>query len=478
MAPSLTVGRPADAAAADKAASAQGPNVLYLPATSRDRTAVGDRLTRTGVAVTAAPDVTDAVRLLASRRFALCVVDLADDRAAIGAIRVLRSRYAHQPIAAIIDPANPLVAGEALGAATIDLLPWPFDERDVLVVLANARDRSVADTAAASEKPDVEPLFAQSAAMRSVTELVRAAADIRGGVLISGEPGTGRELVARAIHRGAEGNEQGPFVALDCADGSPQELERRLFGLAADRRQPDGKPPVVERVGRGGAVVQATGGTLLLTNLVETPARVQGRLARLLRDREAMVAEKRTLVELDIRVIALFDPMVEAAVTDGRLRRDLYERLAQTIIEVPPLRRRREDIPALAAHFLRKACEGPQKGFSRSALTLLSALPWHGNARELQQLVSTLVRLVRRPVIQLDDLLDQVRLEGLAARVDPGLTLREAKARFERDCISAMLMRHHGRVGEAAKALGIQRTNLYRKVRQLNVSRSLLSTRK
>ena len=191
-----------------------------------------------------------------------------------------------------------------------------------------------------------------------------------------------------------------------------------------------------------------------------------------------MVAEKRTLVELDIRVIALFDPMVEAAVTDGRLRRDLYERLVQTVIEVPPLRRRREDIPALAAHFLRKACEGPQKSFSRSALTLLSALPWHGNARELQQLVSTLVRLVRRPVIQLDDLLDQVSLEGLAARVDPGLTLREAKARFERDCISAMLMRHHGRVGEAAKALGIQRTNLYRKVRQLSVSRSLLSSRK
>ena len=113
MAPSLTVGRPADAAAADKDASAQGANVLYLPATSRDRTAVGDRLTRTGVAVTAVPDVTDAVRLLASRRFALCVVDLADDRAAIGAIRVLRSRHAHQPIAAIIDPANPLVAGEA-----------------------------------------------------------------------------------------------------------------------------------------------------------------------------------------------------------------------------------------------------------------------------------------------------------------------------------------------------------------------------
>ena len=201
---------------------------------------MGDRLTRTGVAVTAAPDVTDAVRLLASRRFALCVVDLADDRAAIGAIRVLRSRYAHQPIAAIIDPANPLVAGEALGAATIDLLPWPFDERDVLVVLANARDRSVADPAAASEKPDVEPLFAQSAAMQSVTELVRAAADIRGGVLISGEPGTGRELVARAIHRGSR------------RQGTGTVRRSRLCGwLAAGARaaalRPGGRPPAAGR---------------------------------------------------------------------------------------------------------------------------------------------------------------------------------------------------------------------------------------
>jgi len=148
---------------------------------------------------------------------------------------------------------------------------------------------------------------------------------------------------------------------------------------------------------------------------------------------------------------------------------------------MPPLRRRREDIPALAAHFLRRACESngvAQKSFSRTALVLLSALPWHGNTRELQQLVGTLVRGTRKPVLQLEDLLEHASLDGLAARIDPGLTLRDAKARFERDCISAVLMRHHGRVGEAAKALGIQRTNLYRKVRQLNVARSLLTPRK
>jgi two-component system nitrogen regulation response regulator NtrX len=148
---------------------------------------------------------------------------------------------------------------------------------------------------------------------------------------------------------------------------------------------------------------------------------------------------------------------------------------------VPPLRDRREDIPALAVRFASDACRHAgveTKVFSRSALVLMAALPWHGNASEMRTLVSTLVNSVRHSVIQLDDLLEHARLDGMSARIEAGLTLREAKARFEKECISTALRQHHGRVGEAAKALGIQRTNLYRKVRQLNVARSLLSARR
>jgi DNA-binding NtrC family response regulator len=115
---------------------------------------------------------------------------------------------------------------------------------------------------------------------------------------------------------------------------------------------------------------------------------------------------------------------------------------------------------------------------SRSALALLGALPWPGNVPDLRNLLSILTQTVSRPVLQLDDVLEHAQLDGMTPAIDPGVTLRAAKARFERDCISAVLIRHHGRVGEAAKALGIQRTNLYRKVRQLNVARSLLSARK
>jgi DNA-binding NtrC family response regulator len=119
-----------------------------------------------------------------------------------------------------------------------------------------------------------------------------------------------------------------------------------------------------------------------------------------------------------------------------------------------------------------------EKHFSRAVVQVLSALPWSGNATELRALLTTLVKSVDRQVIHLEDLLEHARLDGGAEPVEIGSTLRDAKARFERDCISAVLARHHGRVPEAAKALGIQRTNLYRKIRQLNVARSLLSARK
>jgi two-component system nitrogen regulation response regulator NtrX len=248
-----------------------------------------------------------------------------------------------------------------------------------------------------------------------------------------------------------------------------------LFGVVLEGRKNSGRSAAFDRIARSGAVYRARGGTLCLRNLLDAPARVQARLVRLLRDREAELADQAgTLVDLDVRVVGCVDPSVDEAVGDGRMRRDLYERLVQVRVDLPPLRRRREDIPVLAVLFLKRSCDEQGvrlKAFSRSSLKLLAALPWNGNATELRTLVETLVRSVEHPVIQLDDVLEHASFEGAAVRMDTGVSLREAKARFERECISAVLARHQGRVGDAAKALGIQRTNLYRKVRQLQVVR-------
>lgn len=457
-------------------------NILYLSEAAGRHSCVLDRFSQTGVKVTAATDLTQALQLLSSRSFALCLVDLSSDRSPLPAIRAIRAQHTHMPVAGLFDAGNPLRAAEALHAGAIDLLPWPFDEREAGTLLANARDLVPIATAGDGALPGPDSLVAQSPAMRRVIELVKQAARGRAGVCVSGEPGTGRTLVARTIHRLA--NEQGhrPFVTEDCAGDTPQELERRLFGLASVNSQSTGPRPGTEQIGRASALYLARGGTLLLCNLVEAPARVQARLARVLRDREAVIVNgKRTVIELDIQPIATLDTGVDDAVAEGRLRADLYKQITQVRIDMPALRRRREDIPLLAVHLLKQTCRTQrlaEKSFSRAVIQVLTALPWAGNVTEFRGLVETLVKSVDRPVIHLEDLLEHARLDGGAEPVDVGATLRDAKARFERDCISAVLARHHGRVPEAAKALGIQRTNLYRKIRQLNVARSLLSARK
>jgi DNA-binding NtrC family response regulator len=464
---------------APQASASTTATVLFVQAGPRQRLPVSEQIARCGVPAIEAQDVAEALRILASTRVALCVIDLTHDRAALTVVRLIRARYPSMPIAAIADAANPVIAAEAMHAGIADVLPWPFDEHQFGIVFAHARDRAVAHpTGAEPSAGEPAGLFVQSAAMCATIEQVTAAAATRQHVCLTGEASTGRHLVARELHRlgGGTGDH---FFALDAATDAPADLERRLFGTMTERRDP-ASGPAVERVTRDSAVASADGGSLFLANITEAPARVQARLARLLRDREVSL-DGRSLMPLDVRVIVATEPDVEALIADGRLRADLAARVAQVRIEVPPLRRRPEDIPLLVVHVIAQACEAagvPRKHCSRSALALLAALPWHGNGRELVALVDGLVRSVGRRVIQLEDVLAHAALDGFSARLDVGGSLREAKARFERECITAMLRRHHGRVGDAAKALGIQRTNLYRKVRQLNVSRALLSARR
>lgn len=457
-------------------------SVLFVSST-RGRAAVEERLAGLCRVAASASDITTALQRLAEARFDVCLIDLGDDRSAVPLIRMVRAQHPGVPIVAIADAANPLAAADAIYSGAVELLPWPFDDRELAAALTNAGDRASAVQPQAGGLPG--RIFSQSPGMRQAVEQLQAAAASADPVAFSGEPGTGRELLARALHDASIGHGRAPrpFVVVDCAGTSPQDLERLLFGVVPEGRPGGADFDGVERLGPDSALASALGGSLVLRQLPEAPARVQARLARLLRDGEVLLAAPLGPAPLDIRSIAVFgpEPELDVAVDEGRLRADLADRFAGHRIEVPPLRRRREDIPLLAAHILGQLAGGDSRAsrsLSRSAMTLLSALPWRGNVPELRSMLEVLVKSTRRPVIQLDHILEHAQLDGFSATIDPGVTLRDAKARFERDCISAVLLRHHGRVGEAAKALGIQRTNLYRKVRQLNVARSLLSTRK
>lgn len=409
----------------------------------------------------------------------LCLVDLRENGESLRVTRVVRGLYPRAMVIGVADPSRPATSADAMRAGVFDVLPRPLTARDLQALIANAREQNALAIAASSSPSRMEAasqgIIGTSSAMRSVLELVQRAAAGRCGILICGERGSGRETIAHAIHA-AGPRPGGPFVKVDCAVPTPEEIELQLFGVinkragtgAAERRS-------LERLGKTNRLVDASGGVLFLENLTELPARVQARLARVLRDGEVFVGDGREPVALNLRAIAAADLMLEAAVEEGRLRQDLYERLALIRIDVPPLRQRREDIPVLAGHFLKEICRAnnvPLKTLSRAAMTLIAALPLRNNAPELRGLLERLVLLVPHGLIRLEDVLAHTQLEGSVSPTGFDATLRQARARFERDYIAAVLQHQRGRIAEAARVLGIQRTNLYRKMRRLNLTRT------
>jgi DNA-binding NtrC family response regulator len=444
--------------------------VLYVQAPGHPRTGLPERLQALGYRTSMATDASDALRQLAEQAFAICLIDLAGGRSTLTTVRLVRARHAALPVAAVIDPASPAVATEAIHSGIADLLTWPFDALDLAALIADIRDRAPAGVRATAP----EALVAFSPAMRDVLAQVRDVAGTRQTVCLVGARGTGKSLVARALHL-ASAEAAGPFITVDCADRSPSEIETILFGAPTSG---EGRATTtgVEAIAGDSALARARGGTLVVAHFDEAPARVQLHLMSILRDREVVVGRTERPVDLNVRLVGTITTGGGPGDDAAMLRPELAARFALRI-ELPPLRRRREDIPMLAARYLdqRGAPAGRPLRFSRAALELLSALPWPGHVPELEQLVDAVLADARRPVVQIEDVLRRVSLDGVA-RVASGHGLREAREQFERECIEAALARHQGRVGEAARALGIQRTNLYRKVRQLGISRALLSS--
>jgi DNA-binding NtrC family response regulator len=295
-------------------------------------------------------------------------------------------------------------------------------------------------------------LTGASAAVRhALAQLDRAAAEGRH-VLVVAERGLDAESVARAIHE-RSGRRTGPFVLVR-ADAGSAGMERALFGAASGASLRD-----VACVGAGSALLRARGGVLFVANLGELPAASQRRLARALRDGEVRVPRRSAPVALDVLVIGA----VENAAA-GDLRDDLVRRLS-AVVEVPSLRQRREDVPAIAEAML--SSRGNGRRFTPAALTVLAALPWRRNIAELSALIDRLASGAVERLVRQEDVLAEVQLDRAPA--GPAASLRDARRQFERDYISSVLRAHEGQVRDAARALGIERANLYRKVRQLGI---------
>ena len=307
-------------------------------------------------------------------------------------------------------------------------------------------------------------LVGRSPAIARVQELIRRGASLDGGALITAEAGAGVEAVACELHLRGRASDA-PYVAVNCDAGDPASVDRLLFG-----QPPPEAPTDLESVAADSCIAAARGGTLYLHNVTELRASAQAQLARIARDGEVFIDG--APVATALRFVASAPPGIDADVHAHRFRGDLYRRLSVVRIDLPPLRDRPDDVPALAMRLLEDACaaEGrPSRTFTQAALALFGALTWPGNLAELRTAVERVVADAVEDVIQIEHILPALQLHRAHAPVVPTGNLREARLRFERDYIASVLQHHDWRMAPAARALGIQRPNLYRKARQLGI---------
>ena len=368
-------------------------------------------------------------------------------------------------------------AVQAIQHGAYDFIEKPFKSDRLLLIVARALEaarlkRELSElrlrAGAEAELVGVSPALAQ---LRQAVERV---APTGSRVLISGPAGAGKEVAARMLHARSRRND-GPFVALNCATLAPGRFEEELFGVEA------GADPAAQPR-RAGVLERAHGGTLLLDEVADMPLETQGKIVRALQEQGFTRLGGAQRVQVDIRVIATTSKDLQAEIAAGRFREDLFYRLAVVPLRIPPLRERREDIPALARHFMAKSVEtsgmSPRE-LSEDALAAMQAYDWPGNVRELRNLIDWLLIMAPgegREPIRPDHLPPQVGAAAPAVlKLDRSseimtLPLREARELFERQYLEAQLLRFGGNISRTAAFVGMERSALHRKLKFLGVN--------
>ena len=318
-------------------------------------------------------------------------------------------------------------------------------------------------------------LVGQSPAMQRLRELIETAGPTNSRVLIGGENGTGKELVARAIHLHSTRSEH-PFVAVNCAAIPETLIESELFGH--EKGSFTGAISM-----KRGQFEQANGGTLFLDEIGDMSFSTQAKVLRALQEQQFTRVGGTKLLKVDVRVLAASNKDLEKEIGKGQFREDLYYRLNVVPIVVPPLRERREDIPALVQHFMKLHAEEQglrMKDVSSEAMGVFQQYEWPGNMRELRNLIERLMIMVPGFVIEAAQA--SLLLQGRAMGVVPASTsaasplltksydsLRDARNAFEKEYISRKLREHHWNISRTADDLKIERSHLHRKIKLLDV---------
>ncbi len=421
-----------------------------------------------GFEVLTAPDGETALKLVADASPDLVLLDIAlPGMDGLEVLTELKRLYATLPVIIISAYGSVENAVKATRLGAYDFIEKPPHADNILLTVRNAlemarlfeENRRLRQQAAPSRE-----IIGKSEGIRRLREQLRVVAPTNASVLITGENGTGKELVARALHFLSRRSHR-PFVEVNCAAIPEDLIESELFG-----HEKGAFTGATSR--RRGKFDQAHEGTLFLDEIGDMSLKTQAKILRILEEQRFERVGGGRPIQVEVRIVAATNKNLEEEIAKGTFREDLYHRIKVIPLAVPPLREHREDIPLLATHFLRELArenDSPPKTFTPGALEALTAFPWPGNVRELKNFVWRLAILTPSQTIDLTD------LPGSPAAIEapPGdlealllmPTFREARARFEKEFLRRKLAQCQGNVSLAAEKIGLERSHLYRKLK-------------
>jgi len=449
------------------------PQLLLVDDDRHVLESMADWLRSQGYELETAAGYVDALEWLRRKTFELVLADVKlRDGDGFDLLEQCRRNWPGAQVILMTGYGTPDGAIEAIRAGAFDYITKPLIDNELLMTI----ERAISQRTVLRENDNLrlqldrrygmDNIVGRDPRMLKVFEMIGSVADTRATVLVTGESGTGKSMIARAIHR-RSGRAKGPFVEVACGALPETLLESELFGHVAGAFT----GAVGEKMGK---FLQADGGTIFLDEIGTASPAMQVKLLRVLQElRFEQVGGTKTF-EVDVRVVLATNEDLSRAVAEGRFRQDLYYRINVINIELPPLRGRASDILTLAQSFLEQVREDSRReatGFADDAMTMLERYHWPGNVRELQNVVERAVLLGKGPVITVADLPPEVR-GGNSAVINTSVghkTLKEALEGPERQIIREVLDSNGWNRNLTADRLGINRTTLYKKMKRLGL---------
>ena len=449
------------------------------------RTLIADILEDEGYSCRTASNSDGAISAVSERRPDLLILDIWLEGSTLDGMDILErvyADYADIPVVMISGHGNIETAVNAIKFGAYDFIEKPFKADRLLLTVKRALETSILqkeNEQLRRRTGDVTAFVGVSAAMKQLRSALERVAPTDSRVLISGPPGAGKEVFARQLHR-MSNRSNAPFIVLNCAAMSPDRMEIELFGEEAAGQDDSVKVGTLE---------QADGGTLLLDQVSDMPMETQGKIVRVLQEQTFTRVGGDDPLQVDVRVIASTSHDMEAEMSQGNFRQDLYYRLNVVPIEILPLRDRPDDIPELIEHFMDRSASMSgvsPRVISPEAMAALQGYDWPGNVRQLRNAVEWILIMVpggpEEPV-GVDNLPPDI---GTGTAVSVGfeggakmmsLPLREARENFERQYLMAQVSRFGGNVSRTAEFVGMERSALHRKLRTLGVTNREIAER-